>query len=36
VAPRDGFDTNAKVMTLVREGVENYTRILRAAGVQAE
>jgi tripartite-type tricarboxylate transporter receptor subunit TctC len=36
VAPRDGFDTNAKVMTLVREGVDNYTRILRAAGVQPE
>jgi tripartite-type tricarboxylate transporter receptor subunit TctC len=36
VAPRDGFDTSAKVMTLVREGVDNYTRILRAAGVQPE
>ena len=36
VAPRDGFDTNAKVMTLVREGVDDYTRILRAAGVQPE
>jgi tripartite-type tricarboxylate transporter receptor subunit TctC len=36
VAPRDGFDTSAKVMTLVREGVDTYTRILRAAGVQAE
>jgi tripartite-type tricarboxylate transporter receptor subunit TctC len=36
VAPRDGFDTNAKVMELVRQGVDDYTRILRAAGVQAE
>jgi tripartite-type tricarboxylate transporter receptor subunit TctC len=36
VAPRDGFDTNAKVMDLVRQGVDDYTRILRAAGVQAE
>jgi tripartite-type tricarboxylate transporter receptor subunit TctC len=36
VTPRAGFETNAQVMTLVREGVESYTRILRAAGVQAE
>jgi len=36
VAPRAGFETNEQVMTLVREGVETYTRILRAAGVQAE
>lgn len=36
VAPRDGFDTNAKVMDLVRQGVDDYTRILRAAGVQPE
>lgn len=36
VAPRDGFDTNAKVMELVRQGVDDYTRILRAAGVQPE
>jgi tripartite-type tricarboxylate transporter receptor subunit TctC len=36
VAPRPGFETNAQVMTLVREGIENYTRILRAAGVQPE
>ncbi|CAH0310668.1 tripartite tricarboxylate transporter substrate binding protein [Roseomonas sp. CECT 9278] len=36
VAPRAGYDTNAQVMTLVREGVEEYTRILRAAGVQPE
>ncbi len=36
VAPRAGFETSAQVMTLVREGVETYTRILRAAGVQAE
>jgi tripartite-type tricarboxylate transporter receptor subunit TctC len=36
VAPRAGYETNAQVMALVREGVENYTRILRAAGVQPE
>jgi tripartite-type tricarboxylate transporter receptor subunit TctC len=36
VTPRDGFDTNAKVMDLVRQGVDDYTRILRAAGVQPE
>lgn len=36
VAPREGYDTPAKVMTLVREGVEQYTAILRAAGVQPE
>jgi len=36
VTPREGFDTSAKVMAVVRDGVENYTRILRAAGVQAE
>lgn len=36
VAPRAGFETNAQVMTLVREGIETYTRILRAAGVQPE
>ncbi len=36
VAPRAGFDTSDQVMTLVREGVDRYTAILRAAGVQAE
>jgi tripartite-type tricarboxylate transporter receptor subunit TctC len=36
VAPREGFDTSAKVMGLVRTGVDDYTRILRAAGVQPE
>lgn len=36
VAPRAGFETSAQVMALVREGVERYTAILRAAGVQPE
>ncbi|WP_158295551.1 Bug family tripartite tricarboxylate transporter substrate binding protein [Crenalkalicoccus roseus] len=36
VTPREGFDTPEQVMTLVREGVERYTAILRAAGVQPE
>jgi tripartite-type tricarboxylate transporter receptor subunit TctC len=36
VTPRAGYETSAQVMALVREGVENYTRILRAAGVQPE
>lgn len=36
VAPRAGFETPEQVMNLVREGVEQYTRILRAAGVQPE
>lgn len=36
VAPRAGFENSAQVMTLVREGVDVYTRILRAAGVQPE
>lgn len=36
VAPRAGFETPGQVMTLVREGVESYTAILRAAGVQPE
>lgn len=36
VTPRPGFDTPEVVMRVVREGVESYTRILRAAGVQAE
>jgi tripartite-type tricarboxylate transporter receptor subunit TctC len=36
VAPRPGFETNAQVMALVRDGIDSYTRILRAAGVQPE
>jgi tripartite-type tricarboxylate transporter receptor subunit TctC len=36
VTPRAGFETSAQVMALVRDGVESYTRILRAAGVQPE
>lgn len=36
VTPRAGFETPQQVMALVREGVDNYTRILRAAGVQPE
>ena len=36
VAPRAGFETSAQLMTLVRDGVETNTRILRAAGVQPE
>lgn len=36
VAPRPGYETSAQVMTLVRDGVRQYTAILRAAGVQAE
>jgi tripartite-type tricarboxylate transporter receptor subunit TctC len=36
VTPRAGFETNAQVMAFVRAGVENYTRILRAAGVDPE
>lgn len=36
VSPRAGYETSAQVMALVREGVERYTRILRAAGVQPE
>jgi len=36
VTPRTGFDTPEQVMTLVRQGVEQYTAILRAAGVQPE
>jgi tripartite-type tricarboxylate transporter receptor subunit TctC len=36
VAPRAGFETSDQVMALVREGVERYTAILRAAGVQPE
>jgi tripartite-type tricarboxylate transporter receptor subunit TctC len=36
VAPRAGIDTPDQVMAVVREGVQQYTRILRAAGVQPE
>jgi tripartite-type tricarboxylate transporter receptor subunit TctC len=36
VTPRAGFETSEQVMKLVREGVERYTAILRAAGVQPE
>ncbi|MBW8268628.1 Bug family tripartite tricarboxylate transporter substrate binding protein [Caldovatus aquaticus] len=36
VTPRDGYDTPEQVMALVREGVERYTAILRAAGVQPQ
>jgi tripartite-type tricarboxylate transporter receptor subunit TctC len=36
VAPRPGFDRPEKVMKLVADGVQQYTAILRAAGVQAE
>jgi tripartite-type tricarboxylate transporter receptor subunit TctC len=36
VAPRRGFETSEQVMSFVREGVERYTAILRAAGVQPE
>ncbi|MCO6414641.1 tripartite tricarboxylate transporter substrate binding protein [Siccirubricoccus sp. KC 17139] len=36
VAPRAGFDAPEQVMALVRDGVERYTAILRAAGVQPE
>jgi tripartite-type tricarboxylate transporter receptor subunit TctC len=36
VAPRAGFETPEQVLGLVREGVERYTAILRAAGVQPE
>jgi tripartite-type tricarboxylate transporter receptor subunit TctC len=36
VTPRAGFETNVQVMALVRDGIESYTRILRAAGVQPE
>ena len=36
VSPRAGFETPEQVMALVREGVERYTAILRAAGVQPE
>ena len=36
VTPRAGFDTPEQVMTLVRQGVDQYTAILRAAGIQPE
>jgi tripartite-type tricarboxylate transporter receptor subunit TctC len=36
VSPRAGFETSDAVMKEVRAGVESYTRILRAAGVQPE
>jgi len=36
VAPRPGFETSEQVMTLVREGVDRYTAVMRAAGVQPE
>ncbi|MCZ8146971.1 MAG: tripartite tricarboxylate transporter substrate-binding protein [Roseomonas sp.] len=36
VAPRPGFDTPEQVMNLVKEDVANFTRVLRAAGVQPE
>jgi tripartite-type tricarboxylate transporter receptor subunit TctC len=36
VAPREGYDTSAKVMELVREGVALNTRVLRQAGVQPQ
>jgi len=36
VAPRAGYETPEQVMKLVREGVEQYTSILRAAGVEPQ
>jgi tripartite-type tricarboxylate transporter receptor subunit TctC len=36
VSPRAGFETSVQVMNLVRDSVERYTTILRAAGVQPE
>lgn len=36
VSPRAGFETPERVMNLVRESVERYTAILRAAGVRPE
>ncbi len=36
VSPRAGFETSEQVMRLVREDVQRYTAILRAAGVQPE
>jgi tripartite-type tricarboxylate transporter receptor subunit TctC len=36
VAPRAGYETSDQVMKLVADGVQQYTSILRAAGVQPE
>lgn len=36
VSPRAGFATSDQVMKLVSDGVQQYTSILRAAGVQPE
>lgn len=36
VNPRAGYETSDQVMALVRDGVQRYTAILRAAGVQPE
>ena len=36
VTPRAGFDTSEKVMALLRQDVERYTALMRAAGVQPE
>jgi len=36
VSARPGFETSDKVMRVVADGVEQYTAILRAAGVQPE
>ncbi len=36
VRPRAGYETSEQVMALVRGGVDQYTSILRAAGVQPE
>jgi len=36
VAPRAGYETSDQVMKLVSDGVQQYTSILRAAGVQPE
>ncbi|MBB5689102.1 tripartite tricarboxylate transporter substrate binding protein [Roseomonas alkaliterrae] len=34
--PRPGFDTSAAVMAFIRREMENYTAVLRAAGVRPE
>ncbi|WP_207538706.1 Bug family tripartite tricarboxylate transporter substrate binding protein [Sabulicella rubraurantiaca] len=36
VSPRAGYETPEQVMNLIRDGVERFTTILRAAGVQPE
>jgi tripartite-type tricarboxylate transporter receptor subunit TctC len=36
VSPRPGYESSAQVMRVVAAGVEQYTAILRAAGVQPE